>query len=344
MQTHRRVIVVDDDQIFLRAVRRSASRRNTQIELATAGSGEIALEHVASNPVDIAIVDVYLPGVSGIEVARRVRQARPHAIVMIATAYLDDQVRAAAAGIDAARTLEKPYDLPSLIESLARPGASTPAQLIEAHIAVARNIAGRLSRLYGKLIAPDEIEALAQLGLCEAAARFDPSRAEPFVAFAERRIRGSVIDELRRVGSHTRGGRHRMLRIAEARHELELVVGGASNDELATHLGMSREEVARAQQPTRVVFAPLEGEPESPDDSPHAIAARAEELELISRARNELAPLDEAIIEMHYDQEMSFSAIAKALGISSARLVQRHARALDRLRAATDHERRNQTG
>jgi len=56
------------------------------------------------------------------------------------------------------------------------------AALIEAHLDLARNIAGRLVRSYQAMLAPDEIEALARLGLCEAARRFEATYQLPFVA------------------------------------------------------------------------------------------------------------------------------------------------------------------
>ncbi|MBA3502590.1 MAG: hypothetical protein H0T65_19670, partial [Deltaproteobacteria bacterium] len=88
-------------------------------------------------------------------------------------------------------------------------------QLIASHVDVARNIARRLGRSYGWMLEPDDIQGSAmpdafkifgwfmlvtslilyfvprKLHLCEAATRFDSTRAEPFVAFAEQRIRGA---------------------------------------------------------------------------------------------------------------------------------------------------------
>lgn len=205
--------------------------------------------------------------------------------------------------------------------------------LIEKHLELARNIAGRLARSYQTMLAPEDIEALARLGLCEAASRFDPRRAEPFLAFAERRIRGAVMDEVRRLGAHTRGGRIRRRLITETRRKLERTHGESGDAAVAEHLQISPEEVARALAPTRVVFAPLEAEAcESSGPRPDEAAEDAQALEQVARAKQALPPLDQVIIEMYYDRELSFSAIAKELGISVGRTMSVHARALEQLR------------
>jgi RNA polymerase sigma factor (sigma-70 family) len=71
-------------------------------------------------------------------------------------------------------------------------------KLIVDHIHVALGIARKLARRYHSMLAPADFTGAAMVGLCEAAGRFDRSRVEPFVAFAELRIRGAVLDEVRR--------------------------------------------------------------------------------------------------------------------------------------------------
>ena len=71
-------------------------------------------------------------------------------------------------------------------------------QLISEHTEVARRIALKLARRCPAFIAREDLVAAAMLGLTEAAYRYDRDRAEPFLPYAERRIRGAVLDELRR--------------------------------------------------------------------------------------------------------------------------------------------------
>ena len=70
--------------------------------------------------------------------------------------------------------------------------------LIHDHLEIARRVARKLARKLPPSLSTDEVEGAALLGLTEAASRFDSSRGEPFIAYAVKRIRGAVLDELRR--------------------------------------------------------------------------------------------------------------------------------------------------
>ena len=71
-------------------------------------------------------------------------------------------------------------------------------RLISEHIEIARRISMRMARRCPEWIAREDLVAAGMLGLTEAAERYDANRNEPFLAFAEKRIRGAVLDELRR--------------------------------------------------------------------------------------------------------------------------------------------------
>ena len=122
-------------------------------------------------------------------------------------------------------------------------------RLIEAHVDTARNIARALARRYGKMIDPDDIDGCAMVGLCEAAARFDRTRVEPFVAFAERRIRGAVLDEIRRLGMQGRVRHKRQRRISTARREIAQAGAEPTDHRIAMHLGISVEVSVRWTAP-----------------------------------------------------------------------------------------------
>src|SRR6185503_14877393 len=71
-------------------------------------------------------------------------------------------------------------------------------RLIREHADAARRIALRMARRCPDWISRDDIVSAGMVGLIEAADRYDESRQEPFLAFAEHRIRGAILDELRR--------------------------------------------------------------------------------------------------------------------------------------------------
>src|SRR5574338_309108 len=71
-------------------------------------------------------------------------------------------------------------------------------QLIREHAEVARRIALRMARRCPTWVAREDLISAGMVGLIEAADRYDDSREEPFISFAEHRIRVAVMDELRR--------------------------------------------------------------------------------------------------------------------------------------------------
>lgn len=111
-----RVVVVDDSVTILALV--AASLRRDGYELATAESGEQALDLIRSERPEVLIVDANLPGVSGYDVCRTVREEadapQPHVIILTAAARDADRERASVAGADEFMT--KPFSPNALRE------------------------------------------------------------------------------------------------------------------------------------------------------------------------------------------------------------------------------------
>ena len=120
---------------------------------------------------------------------------------------------------------------------------SETARLIHEHIDMARRIALRVARRLPDWITTDDVVAAAMVGLTEAADRYDSTRGEPFAAFAEKRIRGAVLDELRRGDLMPRRARVKARQVGQAAARLEGKLGRPPEDEeLALELGVSVEE------------------------------------------------------------------------------------------------------
>src|SRR6266542_6399022 len=110
--------------------------------------------------------------------------------------------------------------------------AHNPARdrLIAEHVDLARRIAGRVARRVPEWIQPDDLVSAALIGLTEAAERFDATLGQPFIAFAERRIRGAVLDELRRGDVMPRRKRQAARQVGETLQKLEHKLGRAPED------------------------------------------------------------------------------------------------------------------
>ncbi|GAF67262.1 unnamed protein product, partial [marine sediment metagenome] len=100
------------------------------LEIATASSGEEALSILVSQPIDMMITDVRMPGISGLEALRRAREKQPLLPVLLVTAYADIRDAVGAMRDGAVNYLEKPIDLDELLSSVRRAigGESAAAQ------------------------------------------------------------------------------------------------------------------------------------------------------------------------------------------------------------------------
>lgn len=114
------VLVVDDEDLTLRTVSRGL--RQEGFEVFTAASGEDALTVFAQEKPDLTLLDIVLPGIDGVEVLRRLKQANPAAIILMMSAYhmVDRAVEAMKLG--AYDYLIKPFHLADMIATLNRAG------------------------------------------------------------------------------------------------------------------------------------------------------------------------------------------------------------------------------
>src|SRR5579885_806799 len=112
------VLVVDDEELTLRTVSRGL--RQEGFDVFTAASGEDALRIFADDKPDLTLLDIVLPGIDGVEVLRRMKQANSASIVLMMSAYhmVDRAVEAMKLG--AFDYLIKPFHLADMISTLHR--------------------------------------------------------------------------------------------------------------------------------------------------------------------------------------------------------------------------------
>ena len=161
-----RVLIVDDEPQIARALRVALSARGYDVD--TVGNGETALERHASNPADVIVLDLGLPGIDGVEVTRRLRGWSQVPIIVLSVRDAQyDKVAALDAGAD--DYLTKPFGMDELLARIRAalrriPEAATgPATLTFGSIDV--DLAKRLVRKDGEALhlTPTEYDLLEAL-------------------------------------------------------------------------------------------------------------------------------------------------------------------------------------
>lgn len=209
-------------------------------------------------------------------------------------------------------------------------------QLIREHADVARRIALRMARRCPEWISRDDLVSAGMVGLIEAADRYDASRQEPFISFAEHRIRGAILDELRRGDIMPRRVRQLARKISAAIKELEKGGETASDQRVADALGVPVEQYRTGlSQLVHVEMAPIDGEESrlvAQEIGPDMQADHRQMLAKIRGALDRMEARDVTILGLHYVEDLTYQEIADTLKITPSRVCQLLWRAVERLR------------
>jgi len=219
---------------------------------------------------------------------------------------------------------------------------------IEAGLPFVEALARRMAATMPHSIDLGDLVQDGVIGLIDAARRFEESRGIKFETFAERRIRGAMIDALRK-DAWPRGVRRLRRELEAAREKLRASLGHEpSNADLAAAVGLDEKRLGKvvvrihtiestsplscgdnvdeSQLPAVMVPA----EPERPDFAyeKHEVQAR------VRGAIESLPAREQRVISLYYYAEVTMKEIGAELGVNESRVSQLHARAIKRLREA----------
>jgi RNA polymerase sigma factor for flagellar operon FliA len=230
------------------------------------------------------------------------------------------------------------------------PGAVDEKDLIERFLPLVRNVVDRVKLTLPPHIDADDLYSVGVTGLLAAVRKYDPEQGHTFAGYAALRIRGAVLDELRRMDWCPRRARARARKLKESINQLEQRLGHtAGEDEICRELGVSHAEYAKWLDESRpVTFVALdqhtEGE-ESTGASLHELLAdesdttgrdtleKRELLELLAQRIAELPDIPRKILAMYYHENMRLAEIAAVFGLTESRICQIHSQTIIGLRA-----------
>ena len=218
--------------------------------------------------------------------------------------------------------------------------------LVAEHAPLVKRIAYHLmSRLPPSVQADDLIQA-GMIGLLEASRNYDASQGASFQTYAGIRIRGSMLDEIRRTDWTPRSVHRKARQVAEAVRKIENEEGRDARDvEVAELLGIDLHEYHRILQDAtgcRVFSIDDAGINGSEPPQPVAAAPHNEPLDKLHKSDFKVALADaiaglpereSLVMAMYYDEELNLREIGEVLGVSESRVCQIHGQALIRLRA-----------
>lgn len=217
---------------------------------------------------------------------------------------------------------------------------------IEAGVPFVGAMARRLAASMPHSIDLGDLVQDGMLGLIDAVERFDEARGIKFETFAERRVRGAMIDALRR-GAWPRGIRRVRRELETARQKLRNELGGEpSLSDLANHIGTDEASLGRTINRINIIesTSPL-ASPDTientdlppvltPSESPSPDKV-CEKTEVNNRVRAAIAALpgrERRIIGLYYYGDATMKQIGAEIGVNESRVSQLHARAIRRLR------------
>lgn len=217
-------------------------------------------------------------------------------------------------------------------------------ELLALYLPLVRLVVGRLALNFPSSIAESgDLIQSGVIGLMDALERFDLAFGVEFRSFAQARIRGSVLDELRSLDWAPRSVRDKARQLSQASAQLAShLQRPPTDDELAQSLGMDldayRALVDGARAPSlRSLDALLEEEGDHARLPSQAAMQeeRAEHGEMLEHLRNGFELLSERerqVLKLYYDEDLTLKEVANALGVTESRICQIHSASVYKLK------------
>lgn len=218
--------------------------------------------------------------------------------------------------------------------------------LITTHLSKVKYIADRMAAKLPPSVEWDDLYGAGVLGLIDAVERYDASRGIAFTTFAEMRVRGAILDNLRSLDWASRNVRKRSREIQAAYAHIEQQKGeSATEEEVAAHLKIPLSELREILQDLRGLsvldldekdeetgLSAIDLVRDDGEDALQMIESNQTRKEL-ARSINKLPERERQVIALYYNEELNMKEIGEVLGVSESRVSQLRSQAIVRLRA-----------
>jgi RNA polymerase sigma factor FliA len=218
----------------------------------------------------------------------------------------------------------------SLYQDNQAAGHNTDAMVIE-HMGMVKRVALHLRARIPPYMELDELIQVGMIGLLEAAKAFDPDKGSPFEHFALRRVRGAILDEVRRLSSLPRSAVSFHKEESQAKQALASELGREPTHlELAEHMGRDVEQFQKERghasrydtfsietvtDEAMAVAADISYQPEESYEQREVMSA-------VTEAIAELPQREQLVMSLYYVEELNLKEIGAVLGVSESRVSQ----------------------
>ena len=221
-------------------------------------------------------------------------------------------------------------------------------QIVEEYIPLVKYIASRVMFEKNKYMEYEDLVSYGMIGLMDAIKKYDSTKGMKFSSYASIRIKGSMIDELRKNRPISKGAMDKLNKYNKAIDELQVkLLREPNNIEIADYLEITINEVAEIENYINYIsMISLENVIFSDDEdmnlmgiiedknspSPDAVLQEKEQLEILKKAIELLKEKDRMVLNLYYYEGLTLKEIGSVLSVSESRVCQLHSRAINNLR------------
>jgi RNA polymerase sigma factor for flagellar operon FliA len=222
-------------------------------------------------------------------------------------------------------------------------------ELLQLYLPIVKSIVARIKINLPPHIEEEDLYSVGLAGLIAALKKYDPSQQKSFGSYAAMRIRGAILDELRRMDWMPRNARTNFKRLRKTVEELEQKLGRpATEDEVRGELNLTPKEFEELMDEVRPIsFLPLDHNPSGDDsDETNLYEVIADEsltsvtdkmekdelIRLVAERINQLPEVPRKVLAMYYYEDMRLAEIAAVFGLTESRICQIHSQAILSLR------------
>lgn len=219
-------------------------------------------------------------------------------------------------------------------------------ELVQQHLELVKRIAHHLLARLPSTVDLDDLMQAGLMGLIEASGNYDPNKGASFETYAGIRIRGCMLDEVRKMDWTPRSVHQKHRHATQAIQALEARLDRPpSESEIAAEMGIEIEEYRRIlndtascklfsiEQPNEQFDTTLEIADED-SVGPAESAASGDSRAALETALDGIPERERLVLSLYYQQELNLKEIGAVLGVSESRVSQIHGQALQRLNAS----------